>query len=414
VPTDGSIRDHSEEPFELIRELGRGGFATTYRARVLRSDLLEDYGSGDVAVKIPLNRQKERALRRELELNAGLHLRLKASPSANLVRYLGFEVFRGQIVMVMEYADQGSLRGLIGSIGRQRKLPIERAVGLAQGVLHGIAVIHREHIFHRDIKPENILLHDDVPKIADLGIGRLLESEQVASTQVGTLPYMSPELLGAEGASFTSDLWSLAVTLYEMVTGRLPFGDEHTPIRPLIEMICRATPMPACQVSKEVPPELSDVIARALSRDPAERYPSADAMADALSRLDLGGGRSDVEKELAAIRSMMGTVAGAGEAERRLQALIAGRPRHPRLLQCLGELHARCQRYKEAIHAFERAVALAPDNGVVHFNLALAYHGDRQMANALSSLERALALPLDQNIRQSAARLRLALKGGGA
>src|SRR3954471_5662236 len=87
--------------FELLQELGRGGFATTYRARVLDPDLRDEFQTDVVALKIPLNKQKERVLRRELEINAGIHMRLRGLASAHIVRYLGFVSFHDQITMVM-------------------------------------------------------------------------------------------------------------------------------------------------------------------------------------------------------------------------------------------------------------------------------------------------------------------------
>ena len=94
-----------DEPFELLEPLGRGGFACTYLARVVDPDLRDEYQRDEVALKVPLGRREERVLRHEMELNAGLHMRLK---SENLVRYLGFTVFRGRIVMVMEYVPEGA------------------------------------------------------------------------------------------------------------------------------------------------------------------------------------------------------------------------------------------------------------------------------------------------------------------
>src|SRR5437660_1153930 len=104
-PTRTITDDH--EPFELVRLLGVGGFAQTHLACVRDADLIEEFGVDQVALKIPLNKQNERVLRRELEMNVNLHIRLKRLDATNLVRYLGFAVFRGQIVMAMEYVRQG-------------------------------------------------------------------------------------------------------------------------------------------------------------------------------------------------------------------------------------------------------------------------------------------------------------------
>jgi serine/threonine protein kinase len=210
-------RSENEESFELLELLGRGGFAHTYRARVLDSELIEEYGTDEIALKIPLA-GKQRALRKDFEINATLHVRLKPLRSANLVRYLGVEIFRGQLVMAMEYVRHGSLRRKLGPLDSQKRVEIPEAVEITEGVLSGLAVIHQEHIFHRDIKPENILMDDKIPKVADMGIARMLESNELASSTTGTLYYMSPEILGEAGADFRSDLWSVGVTLYEMVT----------------------------------------------------------------------------------------------------------------------------------------------------------------------------------------------------
>ena len=183
-----------DEPFELLELLGTGGFAHTYRARVIDEDLASDYGTDIVAIKIPLNAKKGKILHHELELNAGIYLRIKNLDLTNIVRYLGFEIFRGQIVMAMEFVPQGSLRKLLGGPRKLKPLPTDQAVNIAIGTLNGLSVIHRERVFHRDIKPENILMCGDTPKIADLGISRMLASNELASSTAGTIYYMSPEI----------------------------------------------------------------------------------------------------------------------------------------------------------------------------------------------------------------------------
>jgi serine/threonine-protein kinase len=109
--------------------------------------------------------------------------------------------------MAMEYVHHGSLRKKLGPLGSQKRLDISEAVEITEGILSGVAVIHQEHIIHRDIKPENILMDERTPKVADFGISRMLESNELASTTTGTLYYMSPEILGDAGADFRSAIY---------------------------------------------------------------------------------------------------------------------------------------------------------------------------------------------------------------
>jgi serine/threonine protein kinase len=192
------MRTPTGEPFELLNQLGRGGFATTWRARVIDPDLKPEFGE-IVAVKVPHGKREAKVLKSELELNAGLHMRLRKFRSPNLVRYLGFELFQGGIVMVMEFVPEGSLRTLLST--SPYRLAPEDARTITQGILRGLALIHREEIVHRDIKPENILMNEGIPKIADFGIARILETGKLANTQAGTIPYMSPEILSDDGGS---------------------------------------------------------------------------------------------------------------------------------------------------------------------------------------------------------------------
>src|SRR5262249_26836995 len=199
-----------------------GGLGGSWRGRVLDPGRIEDYGATEVALKIPLDKDKERVLEKELELNAVLHARLRGIRSPNIVRYLGVTTFQGRLVMVMEFIHGGSLRDVLRK-APSRRLSVAEAVRITKGILAGLALIHAEHVFHRDLKPDNILMDQETPKLSDLGLSRLLDSNELAHTTSGTLYYMSPELLGEEGASLNSDIWSVGVTLYEMLTGRLPF-----------------------------------------------------------------------------------------------------------------------------------------------------------------------------------------------
>ncbi|MDF2627225.1 MAG: Serine/threonine protein kinase [Symbiobacteriaceae bacterium] len=401
-----------KEPFELLELLGTGGFAHTYRARVIDEDLLEDFGTDEVALKIPLNTKKERQLRHELELNASLYMRLKQMESPNIVRYMGFAVFRGQIVMAMEFAPSGTLRSLLGPHMRAKALPVPDAVQLAKGVVSGLAAIHSEHVVHRDIKPENILMNGQTPKIADLGIARMLANNELAATVTGTIYYMSPEVLCSAGASFPADIWSMGVMFYEMLTGKLPFGTLETPIGTMADLIRRGDYPPIPTLRPDVPRPLVEIVDRALSPDPARRFANGAEMHEALQRFQARAGNA-WEEELAEIRRLIADrdEQKLARAERLLQDLTTRFPGVAAVYQQLGELHNLCQRYHEAIEAFRLGLGCDPESSLLHWDLALAYQNAGRRKDAVLHLERVLDSAPDASLRRHAATLLKVLRG---
>jgi tetratricopeptide (TPR) repeat protein len=382
-----------DELFELEKQLGVGGFAHTYLAKVLDESLIEDYGTDRVALKIPLSNRNQRILNKEVENNIFLQMRLKALASHHLCRYLGFTMFRGQIVMVMEYVPDGSLRKIVRgfSAGRRTRLPWEAAVKITRGVLAGLSMIHAEHFFHRDIKPENILLDGEIPKIADLGISKLLGTNQMTSSGSCTFFYASPELLQKQGSSFPADVWATGVMLYEMVTGRLPFGEDDIPPGALIDIIQNHALVSAHDVCPEVPRWLSEVLDRALDKNPDQRS-TAQQMLAALERGEAK--TSPVVSRVAEIQEAL----AAGREDRRteelIRQLIRDFPEEPQGYQCLGEYYSQCQLHGEAAEAFQRALAIDETQPVLHWDLALAYYRMGQRHKAIDHLERAKALGL--------------------
>jgi len=390
-----------DEAFELIQHLGTGGFAHTYEARVLDKDLIDEFQSEVVALKIPLNRTKARQLKHEIQMNGALYLHLKEIESVNLVKCLGFESFRGQVVMVMEHVKGGSLRDMLGMIGSKRRLPYKDALGITMGVLRGLEVVHQANFFHRDIKPENILLEDGNAKIADLGISRLLQADELASSYTGTVFYMSPESLSMQGASFPADIWSMGVTLYEMLTGRLPFCEFDTPIGTVVDHIRSKEPIPVCDMVEDIPAGFEDVLVKALAKDPEDRFVNAAEMIEALRKLEKPD-NSELEQELAAAQEMIRQNERDEIIERKLHSIMAEHPDNPIVCQHMGEFYNRCEKFNKAIQAFKKGIRQDPENGMLHWDLALSYQKIGKKQAAVKNLSKAMSMDLDPSIKRHA------------
>jgi len=392
------------EPFDLIELLGTGGFAQTWRARVIDPELLREWGEEEVAIKIPLSKQKERVLRKELELNASLSLQLTGIESQYLVKYYGFEVFKNQLVMVMKYVKGGSMRGMMGSIGYWKRMDIKKALPLAEKILEGLAVIHEKHIVHRDIKPENILIQDDTPKITDLGIGRMLRADEMASTTVGTLFYMSPEMLYREsGASFNTDIWSFGVTFYEMLCGQFPFGiTEKTPPGKVMDLIMDKCVLVQFPPDVNVPARIQKVLKKALSKEPESRYQSAREMLE-----DLRGGSmddNDVEltKEIDHVKEIMQDPMKATQAECALNELLKKYPDSSRVYVLSGEYYNKCGNHDKAIDMFKKGIEKDNRNSLLHWGIAIAFQKKGDARSAAASLHKALELGLEKGLERYA------------
>ena len=180
---------------------------------------------------------------------------------------------------VMPYVEGGSLRD---RLRRESRLPVKDAVRIARGIADALEYAHGRDVIHRDIKPENILLAQGHARLADFGIARAAaqatgEELTRVGTAVGTPKYMAPEQAGGESVDFRSDLYSLGCVLYEMLAGDAPYTGPSAHV-----IIVRSTlgPAPAVRAARpEVPEALEALITRNLSAEPADRSPSASAVA---------------------------------------------------------------------------------------------------------------------------------------
>jgi beta-lactam-binding protein with PASTA domain len=276
VMTDPLINSLFDGRYRIIRKLGSGGMANVY--------LAEDQELGRrVAIKILNDRhagdeQFVERFRREAKNAAGLS-------HPNIVSIYDRGEAEGTYYIAMEYLDGRSMKELILSRG---PAPVSVAVDYARQILAALRFAHRNGIVHRDIKPHNVLVDaDGHVKVTDFGIARAGASQMTEEGSIiGTAQYLSPEQARGTPVDQTSDLYSLGIVLYEMLTGNVPFNGE-SPVEIAMKHLS-ATPQPLTATRPDIPKSLESVILRALAKDPAARYQSADEMDAELERVGRG------------------------------------------------------------------------------------------------------------------------------
>src|SRR3954467_15709957 len=262
--------------YVIERKLGSGGMADVY--------LAEDQELGRrVALKLLDERhasdeQFVERFRREAQSAAGLN-------HPNIISIFDRGRAEGTYYIAMEYLDGRTLKELLV---RNGPTPIPIAIDYARQIIAGLSFAHRNGIIHRDIKPHNIVVGPDGRlKVTDFGIARSGASQMTeAGSIVGTAQYLSPEQARGAPVDPRSDLYSLGIVLYEMLTGRVPFTGD-TPVEIAMKHLSQV-PEPPSKLRSGVPHDLDAIVMRALAKDPDHRYSSAEEMDADLARIARG------------------------------------------------------------------------------------------------------------------------------
>lgn len=249
--------------YQLIKFLGRGQFGEVWLAE---KNIQYSTKKLRHALKFIINRNGEGI---DLQQAQGeIDTWIEAGNHPNVITVLDMLVYDGNVVIVSEYADGGSLKSWLRQNNNKAQNPAN-AIELMQGILNGIEHLHSRSIVHRDLKPENILLQGNFPKITDFGISRIVLENTSMTQAIGSPSYMSPEAFMGN-KSPQADIWSAGVILYEMLSGRLPFEGES--IFHLKETIDNSELPP---LPPDVPKDLQDVVKMALQKDRAKRLKTA-------------------------------------------------------------------------------------------------------------------------------------------
>src|SRR3954463_11134629 len=271
--------------YRVLKRLGAGGMAEVWCA--------EDEVLGRrVALKLLGGRFAEdpefrERFRREAQAAAGL-------THPNIVGIFDRSEWDGMPYIARELVDGRTLKELVAERG---PLPPDIAVGLTEQILRALAYAHRRGIVHRDVKPQNVILDPDgQAKVADFGIARAGHSEMTQTGAiVGTVAYLSPEQAQGMPVDRRSDLYSAGLVLYELLTGHVPFEGE-APVSIALKHV-NERPAPVGQLRPGTPPGLDAVVLKALEKDPALRFQTAEEFIAALEAARRGPARPVVVEE---------------------------------------------------------------------------------------------------------------------
>jgi eukaryotic-like serine/threonine-protein kinase len=275
--------------YRILHKIGSGGMADVYCA--------EDTHLGRrIAMKLLHRRFAQdgefvERFRREASSAAGLQ-------HPNVVGVYDRGEFDDTYYIAMEYCEGRSLKDVVRA---ESPLDVRRAIAITRQVLLAARFAHRRNVIHRDLKPHNVILDaEDGVKVTDFGIARAGASDITqAGAIMGTAQYFSPEQAQGRPVTEASDLYSIGVVLFELLTGKAPF-DGETPVAIALMHVNQPAPSPRDLVPT-IPSELNTVVLKALAKDPAERYPDAESFMRDLDAVEASLERGPVDAESTAV-----------------------------------------------------------------------------------------------------------------
>jgi serine/threonine protein kinase len=271
--SDANVIGKQISQYKIEEQIGQGGMATVYKA--YQSSI-----NRHVAIKIlPTQYAQDPNFVKRFEQEARA---IAALEHPHILPVYDFGTQDGLTYMVMRYVRGGTLTNLMGT-----PLSYERIVRLVSDVARALDYAHKQGVVHRDIKPSNILIDKNGEALlTDFGIAKLIEGSSGATqltgsgTILGTPAYMSPEQAKAQHVDGRSDVYSLGVVLYELLTGQQPFQAE-TPVAVVLKHVSEPLPLPRL-VKADVPEPLERVVLKAMAKEPGQRYQTAEEMGQAL------------------------------------------------------------------------------------------------------------------------------------
>jgi len=261
--------------YQIVEELGTGGMGRVYKVLDKELDAL-------VVLKVLLpevaaDPETISRFRNELKLSREISHK-------NVCRMFDLNMSKGTYYITMEFVDGESLKNIILMT---KKLSVATAIGITKQICEGLGEAHQHGVVHRDLKPGNIIIdRDGNVKILDFGLARSIETQGITATGIiiGTPQYMSPEQVQEKTVDKRSDIYSLGVLLYEMLTGQLPF-DGDSPLRVALRHV-KEKPTEPQEINPKIPQVVSRVILKCLAKEKEDRYQSTDELFAEFNRIE--------------------------------------------------------------------------------------------------------------------------------